>query len=181
MATQQGVFQINLIPKDSFEFSTLGKILSWTTTTGRVLVVLTEFVVLLAFGSRFYFDKKVNDLTEEVGQKQVQIETFAETEKLMRKILAKQAPVDNYQTENITFSQKYDGLTRLIPSGVHLEKLSLDINGMGMVGESVSELGFAQLLRSLKRMEGVANLSMKDTSYDQSSGAVKFNIQATFK
>ncbi len=181
MAAQQGVFQINLIPKDSFEFSTVGKVLLWATTTGRVLVVLTEFVVLLAFGSRFYFDKKINDLSEVVDQKQVQIETFAETEKLMRKILAKQTPISDYLSENITFGQKYDGLTKLVPSGVHFEKLSIDGNGIGMVGESTSELGFAQLLKSLKKMEGVSHLSMKETSFDQTSGAVKFNIQATFK
>lgn len=181
MATQQGVFQINLIPKDSFEFSGLGKFLSWATTTGRILVVLTEFVVLLAFGSRFYFDKKINDLSEEVDQKQVQIESFAETEKQMRKILAKQAPVSNYLAENISFGGRYDSLSKLIPSGVHLEKLTIDDSGVGMAGESVSELGFAQLLRSLKKMEGIANLSMKDTNFDQTSGAVKFNIQATFK
>jgi Tfp pilus assembly protein PilN len=137
--------------------------------------------VLLAFGSRFYFDKKVNDLTEEVTQKQVQIETFADTEKQMRRILAKQAPIDSYLVNNITFSQRYDELTKIIPSGVRLEKLTIDINGMGMTGDSTSELGFAQLLRSLKRMDGVANLSMKETSFDQTSGSVKFNIQATFK
>jgi len=181
VATQQGVFQINLIPKDSFEFSTLGKVLSWTTTTGRVLVVLTEFIVLLAFGSRFYFDKKVNDLTEEVSQKQVQIEAFAETENTMRKILAKQVPIDNYLAKNIAFGKKYDGLARLIPLGVHLTALTIDEKGMVMNGESVSELGFAQLLKRLKKMEGVTNLSMNDTSFDQTLGSVKFNIQASYR
>ncbi len=181
MAAQQGVFQINLIPKDSFEFSTLGKVLLWITTSGRVLVVLTEFVVLLAFGSRFYFDKKINDLMEEVGQKRVQIESFGETETEMRRILAKQAPISTYQAENITFSQRYDDLTKIIPRGVHLEKLTIDGNGMAMIGASESELGFAQLLRSLKRVEGVSSLAMKDTSFDQISGSVNFNIQASFK
>ncbi len=181
MAAQQGVFQINLIPKDSFEFSTLGKFLAWATTTGRVLVVLTEFVVLLAFGSRFYFDKKINDITEELDQKQVQIESFAETETLIRKVLAKQAPINNYLTENITFGQRYDRLSKIIPSGVKLQKLTIDAKGMSLVGESLSELGFAQLLRNLKKMEDVANLSMKDTSFDQNTGSVSFNIQAIFK
>lgn len=181
MAAQQGVFQINLIPKDSFEFSTLGKVLLWITTSGRVLVVLTEFVVLLAFGSRFYFDKKINDLMEEVGQKQVQIESFGETETEMRRILAKQAPISNYQAENITFSARYDALAKIIPGGVHLEKLTVDGNGMELSGASESELGFAQLIRSLKRMEGVAGLTMKDTNFDQSTGTVNFKIQTTFK
>ncbi|KKT40026.1 hypothetical protein A3K29_01410 [Candidatus Collierbacteria bacterium RIFOXYB2_FULL_46_14] len=181
MAAQQGVFHINLLPKDSFNYSTLGKFLTWATTSGRVLVVLTEFVVLLAFGSRFYFDKKVNDLKEEVDQKQAQIQAFSDTERIMRTILAKQAPVNGYLTKNLEFNERYDELSRVMPAGVRLDKLIIDKNGMALVGESDSELGFAQLLQGLKKFRGVARLSMKETSFDQTTGTVKFNIQTTFQ
>lgn len=181
MAAQQGVFHINLLPKDSFSYSTLGKFLAWATTTGRVLVVLTEFVVLLAFGSRFYFDKKVNDLTEEIDQKQAQIEAFAETESLIRRILAKQKPVENYLSSNLGFSDRYNELSRLMPNGVKLEKLTLDSSGLSIVGEANTELGFAQLLQNLKKLEGLKKLSMKETNFDQTTGSVKFTIQTSFQ
>jgi len=181
VAAQQGVFHINLLPKDSFSFSALGKFLSWALTTGRVLVVLTEFVVLLAFGSRFYFDKKVNDLKEEVDQKQVQIQAYAETEATIRTILAKQEPISKYMSGNLTFGERYDELSRIMPSGVRLEKLTLDSSGMNLVGESASELGFAQLLQNLKKIKNIVRLSMKETNFDQTTGVVKFNIQTSFK
>jgi len=181
VAAQQGVFHINLLPKDSFSYSTLGKFLTWATTSGRVLVVLTEFVVLLAFGSRFYFDKKVNDLKEEVDQKQAQIQAFADTERIIRTILAKQTPVNGYLMGNLAFNERYGELSRIMPAGVRLEKLTVDKTGMTLVGESDSELGFAQLLRSLKKFRGATRLSMKETSFDQTTGTVKFNIQTTFQ
>ena len=181
MAAQQGVFHINLLPKDSFSYSALGKFLTWATTSGRVLVVLTEFVVLLAFGSRFYFDKKVNDLKEEVDQKQVQIQAFADTERTIRTILNKQTPINNYLTKNIAFGEMYDELGRIMPTGVKLEKLTLDSTGMSLVGESDSELGFGQLLQGLKRYQAVTRLAKKEPNFDQSTGTVKFNIQTTFK
>jgi hypothetical protein len=181
VAAQQGISHINLLPKDSFEFSTLGRFLTWATTAGRVLVVLTEFVVLLAFGSRFYFDKKLNDLSEVLDQKQAQIEAFAGTEADIRKVLAKQAVVDAYMQGNLQLPTKYSDLASIMPPGVKLDKLTIDSTGMNMGGEAESELGFAQLLRGLKQIPTVSRLSIRDTSFDQVTGSVKFTINTTFK
>jgi len=173
--------KINLLPKDSFEFSPLGKFLSWAMSSGRVLVVLTEFVVLLAFGSRFYFDKKLNDLTEILDQKTAQIESFADVEAQMRTILAKQAPVNDYLNKNIKFSQKYEEIAKTIPTGVKLEKIYFDQNTMRLSGKSETELGFAQLLRNMKIMESLSYMNIKDTTFDQNSKSVMFTIQANYK
>lgn len=181
MAVKQGFSHINLLPKDSFELSPLGRFLAWATSAGRVLVVMTEFVVLLAFGSRFYFDKRLNDLTEVLDQKQAQIAAFSETESRARTLLAKQAPIDTYMKNNLKFSDKFSTLSRIMPSGVTLEKLTIDSTGMNLFGESVSELEFALFLNKLKKMDGIIRLGMKEATFDQTTGSVKFNIQTTFK
>jgi len=181
VAAHKGISYINLLPKDSFQFSGLGRFLGWATTTGRVLVVLTEFVVLLAFGSRFYFDKKLNDLSEMIDQKQTQILAYADTEKEIRRVLAKQTPISTYLSTNLNYLTKYDNLASSIPSGVELEKLNMDATGLTFSGEANSELNFSQFLSSLKKMENVIRLNMRDTTYDQLSGSVKFSIQITFK
>jgi len=181
VAVNRGFSGINLLPKDRFENSSLGKFLSWATTTGRALVVLTEFVVLLAFGSRFYFDKKLNDVSEVIDQKMAQIMNYEETESQMRTILAKQALVKNYMDKRLKITEKYDLLTKMIPLGVFLEKMSVDSAGVNVSGESLSELGFAQLLRNLKRSDEVAYISIRDTVYNQSSNSISFSIQMNFK
>ena len=150
-------------------------------TTGRVMVVLTEFVVLLAFGSRFYFDKKLNDLTETIDQKISQIENYGEVENQMRILLTKQLPINEYLTKSIMFSKKYDGLTKAVPVGVKLEKVFFDQNTMRITGKSDSELGFAQLLRRLKSMESLTYMNIRDVYFDQNTKVVMFTIQANFK
>lgn len=181
MATAHGVSSINLLPKDSFEFSITGKALKWAITVGRVLVVLTEFVVLLAFGSRFYFDKKLDDLNELLVQKQVQIAAYSQVETDFRKVLAKQEPIEAYEKGGLGFSEKINGLTTILPAGTVLENLSLSDKNLTMSGMAQSEYGFAQFLTGIKKMSGVASVSLKETSFDQTLGGVKFNIQVTFK
>jgi Tfp pilus assembly protein PilN len=180
VATAQGVSSINLLPKDSFEFSALGKALKWATTVGRVLVVLTEFVVLLAFGSRFYFDKKLDDLNTEITQKQAQITAYAQVETDMRKVLAKQQPIEALQTGGLGFQSKIEGLTQILPAGTTLDTLSLSDSVLAISGKALSEGGFAQFLDGVKKLPGVNNVDLSNTSFDQTSGGVKFTLQITF-
>lgn len=142
---------------------------------------MTEFVVLLAFGSRFYFDKKINDLTELSDQKQAQIVAFSDTEDTIRTIIAKQTQVESFLKGNIKFSERYSSLSKLIPAGVKLDTLAFDPKNISMQGEANSELGFAQFLSRLKKIEGVTRIDLKNTNFDQQSGAVKFSVQTTFK
>lgn len=181
MATAHGVSGINLLPKDSFEFSVTGKTLKWVTTVGRVLVVLTEFVVLLSFASRFYFDKKLSDLGDILEQKQIQIEAYADVESEMRKILAKQQPIELSQKNSLSFETKINNLTQILPLGTVLENLSLSDKGLVIGGKASSEFGFAQFISGIKKMPGVVTVNLKDTSYDQKTNGMKFSIQINYK
>ena len=181
MAIAQGVSSINLLPKDSFEFSGLGKSLKWATTVGRVLVVMTEFVVLLAFGSRFYFDKKLDDLNTELTQKQAQIGAYVQVETDTRKILAKQQPIKDAQLGGLGFRSKIDGLTQILPAGTVLDSFTLNSNSLEVSGKAQSEYGFAQFLGGLKMMPNVASVNLESMSFDQISGGLKFAILINFK
>lgn len=181
MATAHGVSSINLLPRDSFEFSKTGKILKWATTVGRVLVVLTEFVVLLAFVSRFYFDKKLDDLGEVITQKEAQIMAYEDVEAEMRKVLAKQRSVEMLQNGGLDFVSKVENLTQAIPMGTVLESFSLSKSGLTILGKAQSEYEFAQFVYGIKKMPKVKIISLGETSFDQTTGGVKFSIQINYK
>ena len=181
MAKSEGNFKVNLLPKTSFEFSSLGKFLSWAMTSGRVLVVLTEFVVLLSFGSRFYFDKKINDLSEVIDQKIAQIESFSEIESQMRVVLAKQKPIAGFIDRNINFKEKYEDLSMAVPNGVVMEKVYIDQNTLRISGKAETETAFARFLGNMKSMDSLSYLNIRDTNFDQNTKAVTFTIQATYK
>ncbi len=72
--------EINLLKKKEFDKSLLGITLHWALTYGRYIIIGTEIVVLLAFISRFKFDRDLTDLREEISQKQTIIEASRDFE-----------------------------------------------------------------------------------------------------
>jgi len=50
---------INLLPKDSFAETTLGRVITWFLGTFRIMVIAVELVVVAAFLSRFWLDSKM--------------------------------------------------------------------------------------------------------------------------
>ena len=176
-----GVSRINLLPKDSFEFSSLGKILKWTTSVGRVLVVMTEFVVILAFASRFYFDKKLNDLNDQIEGKLAVVQGFAAVETQMREVLQKQSVVAAGLAEGVRVEEKIASLSRIIPAGVTLEILHIEGKKLEMSGRAGSEGAFAQALANFKQAEEIRRVSLGQTYFDQDEGRIVFNIKTEYK
>ncbi len=181
MAARQGLSHINLLPKDSFEFSALGRILKWTTTVGRVLVVMTELVVILAFISRFYFDKRINDLDESITAKVGLIKAYKETEDDIRRVLTKQKVVTDYLSNNLNFNNKVGLIGGVMPNGGSLSTMAIKGKEVSIKGSVGSEGAFSQMLKGLKKEKTLKQLSLDLTTYDQESGKVNFNIRVTYK
>jgi Tfp pilus assembly protein PilN len=172
---------INLLPKDSFEESGLGQFLRWSLVTGRAIVVLTEFVVILAFGSRFWFDKTLNDLVEVVDQKQMVVKSFAEIESQMREVLAKETPVVGYLESNLGIESVFNDLIKATPTDVTFEQMSFSAGNINLKGKAQSESGFAGLLANLNNLEKIESLSIGETKFSQREGLVEFQISAKLK
>ena len=64
---------INLLPKEEFDASVVGRLLGWAMGTFRIIVIITEMVVMTAFLSRFWLDAKNSDLNDEIRLKSSQI------------------------------------------------------------------------------------------------------------
>ena len=65
--------EINLLPQKGFASTTAGRILAWILSTFRIIVIVTEIIVMVAFLSRFWLDAQNTDLDEEITQKQALI------------------------------------------------------------------------------------------------------------
>src|SRR3989344_780469 len=81
--------KINLIPQDEFESSTFGRVLKWALSTFRIMVIVTELLVMSAFLSRFWLDARNSDLNEEIEIKKAQIGAYQDVEDSFRKYQAK--------------------------------------------------------------------------------------------
>ncbi len=173
--------KINLIPKDAFEFSTLGRVMKWALTTGRVLVVLTEFVVILAFGSRFYFDQKLNDLLDSNEQKQAVVESFSEIESKARNVFARQQIVENYLGQNLQINNRISQIQKITPADVSFYDIAFTKSGVNFSGTSGSEVGLANFLVGVNNLPNVEGINIGVVDFDQRQGVINFRVIANTK
>ena len=131
--------------------------------------------------SRFYFDKKLNDLNEEIEGKLAVIEGYSEIENSMRSVLLKQTVVETALSGDPRIQERIASLNRIIPSGVILDALAIQGNEADITGSAGSEALFAQTIANFKRSSEVSRVNLGQTSYDQAEGKVSFNIKVTYK
>ena len=71
---------INLLKPSFSPKTTWDKIYDWVFNAGRYIIVIVEIVVLVALGSRFYFDRRNNDFSESIRAKTLILDSMSETE-----------------------------------------------------------------------------------------------------
>ncbi|MBU1129800.1 hypothetical protein KKE45_00570, partial [Patescibacteria group bacterium] len=73
--------EISFLPKHQDNHSFIAKLVRWVTTVGRSVIIFTELIVIAAFVSRFWLDRKNSDLSESIRQQKAILESTAPFEK----------------------------------------------------------------------------------------------------
>jgi Tfp pilus assembly protein PilN len=171
---------INLLPQEQFETSTLGRALRWATGTFRIIVIITEMVVMGAFLSRFWLDAQNSDLNDSIKVKSAQISAQSETEKQFRNI---QTKLDIFKQIKGAAqpSQIIDLVTSKIPSDTILTAVSTSENSALVRGISESELGIAQFVANLKGEPSFKNVELGQLSSSENNPSqTVFSIKISY-
>jgi Tfp pilus assembly protein PilN len=174
--------KINLLPQDQFEYSNTGKLIQWAVSVGRWIVVLTEFVVICAFLSRFYFDTVKANLFDETKQKQAIIESATSFEENFRILQEKIKLVRILLAEEKKPSGLIGEVSQLIPLNVSLTRIDIDEDNLKITGSAFSESGINVLAQGLINHQKLENVVLSDISINPESGpGIKFNLSAKIK
>lgn len=138
---------INLLPQEEFDVSLLGRTLKWAMSTFRIIVIVTEMVVMGAFLSRFWLDAQNSDLTNAIKVKSAQIKALSTTEKDFRNLQSK-INIAKQSKPNVA-SQRIEAITSKLPSGINLTSISITDTSAQIKGASTSEFGIAQFVANL--------------------------------
>ncbi len=169
---------INLLPQKEFERSSLGRILKWALSSFRIIVIVTELIVMAAFLSRFWLDATNSDLNETISQKKVIITSFAETEKKFR-TFQKQIEIFTKTTASTQKSEYLNLITSLTPSGVILNSISNNENSVQIIGYSGSEQNISQFLKNLSSAGKFKDVSLnKIDSGEDNPSVIVFTVGA---
>jgi Tfp pilus assembly protein PilN len=171
------VININLVPKDPFFSSPLGRILNWALSIGRYIVIFTELVVIISFASRFTLDRQVTDLNDEIHQKQSVVESYGDLEE---KVRLTQAKVDQYQqlSQQTNIADIFPQLSQVIPADVQLESLAIKQTSVSIDGSAKSQNALNILINNLKLSQNVFNITVdKIETAQETKGTVKFRVR----
>lgn len=169
---------INLLPQEEFEGTTLGRVLRWAMGTFRIIVIVTEMVVMGAFLSRFWLDAKNSTLSEsiKIASSQIQVQSAFEIKfrNLQNKIsIFKQIAASQKSSERLGV------VAGKTPTGVNITSVSVKDNEATVKGDSVGETEIAQFISNLKSdtsIKRVALGSLSSTEGNQSFISFELNV-----
>jgi hypothetical protein len=170
--------QINLLPQDDFQSSTFGRVLKWALSSFRVMVIVTELIVMSAFLSRFWLDAKNSDLNEELNVGKAQVNAYKDVEQEFRLYQKKLAIAKSLYLESKNSILLTD-IANNMPEDLILSSIQKGAEGIQIKAVGFSERSVAQFLvnlGSLKILTDV-NLSQVASSVDNSF-ATTFTVNA---
>ncbi len=153
--------RINLLPQEEFEASTFGRVLTWALSSFRIIVIVTEMVVMLAFLSRFWLDARMTDLNELIKARQAAIVAQALFEKQFRLLQTRLKIFDALSQEPST-SGMLSLIASYLPSDVFLSNLSKNGDSIQVRGLSASERSIAQFVANLEASSTFAEVTLSD-------------------
>ncbi|MDP4010175.1 MAG: hypothetical protein Q8P53_04320 [Candidatus Shapirobacteria bacterium] len=117
--------EISLLPEGENPDSLSYRAIHWLTTVGRVVIVLTEFIVIVAFLSRFYLDRKNSDLSEVARQQKAILESTKDFEKEFMFTQNKLNTIQKFYSQTPNYSQYIKSLVESTPLDVVYDSISL--------------------------------------------------------
>lgn len=178
MSAAKKEVKINLLPQKEFERSIVGRILRWALSSFRIIVIVTEMIVMAAFLSRFWLDAQNSDLNDTISQKKAIVTSFAETENKFR-TFQKQIDIFSKITSSTQKSEYLNLITSLTPPDVILNSISDNEDSMQITGLSGSEQNISQFIKNLASADKFKDVSLsKIDSSEGGSSAIIFTIKA---
>lgn len=170
-ATKFSRLDINLIGTEDISRTPFGRVVTWATTYGRYIMILTEIVVLLAFISRFSLDRKLTDLNEEIAQKQAIIEANADLERSIRMLQTKLANADTLIKSGSGPVTTLINLSQAMPPDVYLSELDISQTSAKMTVNAGTTAGISAFLISLQANRRFTDIELGDIHKDQTQGS----------
>lgn len=172
---------INLLPRDDFETSVLGRILKWALSSFRVMVIITEIVVMSAFLSRFWLDARNSDLNEELEMGEAQVNAYEEVELEFRSIQKKLGIAKILYNEPKS-TQVLSDIAKTLPPDIFLSSVTLNQTSLLIKAASFSESSIAQFVTNLEANKNFSDIELSQISTDQDNpNIIIFTINGKVK
>jgi len=168
--------QIEFLPQEDWERSTLGKLLKWALNTGRYVIVFTELIVILALLSRFKLDRDLTDLNEEIAQYQAMIDASGEFENQFRFLQERVNQINTLEQERDTLNQVLFELSGITPINVSLDLLNVTSDKVSLRAQALETSGIQTLIANLENHPNFNQIRLSELNSEDKSQLVNFSL-----
>lgn len=174
--------RINLLVREGFAHTTPGKVLAWALSAGRTIVIITELVVIVAFLSRFWFDRQLTDLSDHNKVKKAQIEASLPFEtdfrKTQKRLLAYKELV-NHKTDGAGLIQS---VAQTLPADTYLTEFYFNKEQLTLRGISLTEAGLSGFIRGLQSTDRFLVVTLDNLALESANRqSLSFTVVAKLK
>lgn len=171
---------INLLPQEEFDASILGRTLRWAMGSFRIIVILTEMVVMAAFLSRFWLDAQNSDLNDSIKNATAQIQAQSNFEKEFRGVQQK-LNIFKQITSQPAASGRVELIAGKTPSDLVLSSINVQDTTAVVKGTAASEIGITQFISNLQAEPTFKKVELGSVgSSEQNQTLITFFINVTF-
>lgn len=178
MESAQKNLSINLMPRDPFADSTLGKVLMWALSIGRYIVVFTELIVIISFLSRFRLDRTLTDLNENIAKQKAIVLSYQSLEPDFRRVQSLTQLVRDAEPI-VPFPDLLEAISQVLPPDVKLDDIRIAGPDIQMTASALSTQGFSQFVRGLESLESVTDVSLGQVESEEQASLITFGISAS--
>lgn len=160
--------------------NTSSLVLKWTINSGKIIIVIVELLTLSALGFRFYIDRQITDIHEQINKEEKFVNLQAQKEVLFRNLqdrLSAIQTISETTQKQVEFANK---LTNIMNTDSFISSnITTTPNGINIDGQVYSIFTLNEILEVIKSNPNIASLSL-DELVSQEQG-IKFKLSTQFK
>jgi len=117
--------ELSLLPDEANQNTPLARLIQWSTTVGRYIIVFTELIVISAFLSRFWLDRKNSDLSEVVRQQKAILNSTADFEDEFSLLQSRLKFIDTSFKNQSDYPSLIKSLVNTVPNDIFFQSFNL--------------------------------------------------------
>ena len=170
---------INLVKNRGETF--LDRFIGWALNVGRVVVILTEGIALVAFIYRFSLDQQLVDLHNRIGQEQAILKLLANNEKTYRNVQERLLLSQQIITQATTSVNLFQTIISYVPSNVNITNITAASDNIRFDLSAGSIVPITTLVDKLKTNPAIAGVSIDKIDNQTATSTLSVTITALFK
>lgn len=178
--------EISFLPDSEDINSFSARFLNWLTTAGRSIIIFTELIVICAFISRFWLDRKNSDLSEVIRQRKAIIESTQDFEKEYTLFQQRLRYIQKFYDNQPNFPIKINSLIESTPPDIVFEKLTINQSNEGQdINASLSltsnkESSIVDFITNLSVNPSIKSVNVESIEKKQKDSKYTVSISLTF-